>query len=116
MMRAIPGVAAFTVLVCMSAGGCSSSRSIAGPAISPSLVMPPALSPESGATPLLVAGDEPGAWEYGRNDARLNVSAPPQQSVEWSEIQSRQRTYTTNGRPREFSSTFLRSYSLRRSD
>ena len=32
---------------------------------------------------------------------------------EWAEIRSRDRTRTTNGRPREFSTTFVRTYSLR---
>jgi hypothetical protein len=66
--------------------------------------------------PLLAGRGDPSAWEFGRNDGRLNVGSPPVQRVEWSETWNRNRTFTNNGRPREFSSTFVRTYSLRRSN
>jgi hypothetical protein len=60
------------------------------------------------------AGGVSGTWEYGRNDARLNAGRPPiQHWAEWAEIRNRDNTRTTNGRPREFSTTFVRTYSLR---
>jgi hypothetical protein len=57
---------------------------------------------------------QPGTWEYGRNDARLSVGRVPMQRWhEWAEIRNRDHTRTINGRPREFSTTFVRTYSLR---
>jgi len=115
-MRAIPCVAAFTVLLGVSVGGCSSAPGTSAAGSSSSLVMPPAGGIRGEAPPLLAAGADPSAWEYGRNDGRLNVGSAAVQRLEWSEIWNRNRTFTNNGRPREFSSTFVRTYSLRRSN
>ena len=97
------------LLFCVSGGGCSTQATVDGPGrhpgqVSPSLVMPGMVAWRA----------EPGAWEYRRNDARLNAGqAPTRQWHEWAEIRNRDRTRTTNGRPREFSTTFVRTYSLR---
>jgi hypothetical protein len=100
----------------MSAGGCSSAPGTAERGISSSLVMPRAGRDRVDEAPLVAAGSDPSAWEYGRNDGRLNVGSPALERVEWSEIFNRNHTYTSNGRPREFYSTFVRTYSLRRSN
>ncbi len=81
--------------------------------ISPSLVMQGS-GRGVGNTDELAWRSEPGAWEYGRNDARLNPNPPSTRYWhEWAEVRNRNRTRTTNGRPREFSTTFVRTYSLR---
>jgi hypothetical protein len=106
---------ALALLLCLSGGGCTSSAKVAGPGgISPALVMPGAgWTGVSGADEVVWRVD-PGAWEYGRNDQRLNAGRPPARRWhEWAEISNRDRTRTSNGRPREFSSTFVRTYSLR---
>lgn len=53
---------------------------------------------------------DPGAPEYGRNDVRMNASAAPAaRRYEAAVIQTRDELRTTNGRPREFSTTFTRT-------
>ncbi len=59
------------------------------------------------------AAERPGdrsAPEYGRNDVRMNADAvPPARRYEAAVIQTRDEQRTTNGRPREFSTTFTRT-------
>ncbi len=51
-----------------------------------------------------------GAWEFGRNDRRpIAAPSPAYAPLEWVEIRTRDRLRTTNGRPREFSTTHTRS-------
>jgi hypothetical protein len=116
MMRARPCVTAFTVVLCMSAGGCSSVPGTGEQGISASLVMPQAGRSRLAEAPPFAGGGDASAWEYGRNDARLNVSAPAVQRIEWSEIWNRNRTFTNNGRPGEYSSRFVRTYTLQQSN
>ena len=101
----------FLLAVVAGGGGCSSStRTPPVPhAVSPGLVMPSAALRGDGIWPVTAA-----AWEYGRNDAILNVGAtPPIQQRRVVVIKSRDRLFTNNGRPREFSTTFTRSVSYR---
>jgi hypothetical protein len=118
-MKAKPCGLTLALLFCVSGGGCKSSETVDAPArhpgrISPSLVMQGAGWVGTGDAEGMALRSVPGAWEYGRNDARLNGGPPPARYWhEWAEVRNRNRTRTTNGRPREFSTTFVRTYSLR---
>ncbi len=118
-MKAKPCGLALALLLCVSGGGCKSSETVGAPArhpgrISSSLVMQGPGRAVSGHAEGVARRSVPGAWEYGRNDARLNAGPPSARYwQEWAEVSNRNRTWTTNGRPREFSTTFVRTYSLR---
>jgi hypothetical protein len=118
-MKAKPCGLALALLLCVSGGGCTSSEKVEAPArhpgrISSSLVMQGAGWAGAGDAEGVAWRAVPGAWEYGRNDARLNAGPPSARYWhEWAEIRNHNRTRTTNGRPREFSTTFVRTYSLR---
>jgi hypothetical protein len=106
------------MLLAAGAAGCGSvSRQDTGEvnrggyrALSASLVMP---------APALRGDDQPGRWagrretqpwEYGRNDAALGVVTEPfGRQWAWAEVRTRDRRRTVNGRPREFSSTVVRT-------
>jgi hypothetical protein len=118
-MKAKPCGLALALLFCVSGGGCTSSERVEAPPrhpgrISSSLVMQGAGWAGAGDSEGMAWRAVPGAWEYGRNDARLNAGAPSARyGHEWAEVRNRNRTRTTNGRPREFSTTFVRTYSRR---
>lgn len=57
--------------------------------------------------------DPSAAWEYGRNDELLNVGQLPIAGGGWAEIRTYDRLRTSNGRPRESSTTFTRTLSTR---
>ena len=51
-----------------------------------------------------------GGWEYGRNDELLNAGRAALIDEDgWALIRTSDRTYTSNGRPREYSSTYVRT-------
>ena len=118
-MKALPCGLALALLLCVAGGGCKSSETVSAPArhsgrISPSLVMSGPGWTGAGDTEGMAWRSVPGTWEYGRNDAGLNAGwAPTPSRQEWAEVTNRNRTRTTNGRPREFSTTFVGTYSLR---
>ena len=57
-----------------------------------------------------------GAWEYGRNDQRLNAGARlPDNGIQAATIQETAWLQTSNGRPFEFSTTFIRAVTERSS-
>ena len=116
-MSRIPGGIALLVACGTFAGpGCTT---VSGPPVaaggpSPSLVMPGTLLRGG------VTGDakewpvDNRDWEYGRNDEVMSVRpTPPYRDAAWAEIRTRDHTRTVNGRPREFSTTFVRSVTLR---
>ncbi len=75
---------------------------------SPSLVLPARLLLEFSG-PHAWPVDE-GAWEFGRNDrAPIAAPSPAYAPLEWVEIRTRDHLRTTNGRPREFSTTRTRT-------
>lgn len=90
------------ILIVLLAGGCGT----------------PAAGPPAGAVypGLVMAGDpawrlDAGGWEYGRNDAVLNAGRAPFINQDgWTEERSLDRTRTTNGRARDNSATFVRTY------
>ena len=103
----------FLLAVVAGGGGCSSSTRTPPPpmphAVSPGLVMPSAALRGDGIWPV-----EASAWEYGRNDAILSVGAtPPIRRRQVALIKTRDHLRTSNGRPREFSTTFTRTVSFR---
>ncbi len=110
--RALAVAAALAVMT--TVGGCVSATTkttapVLQPALSASLVMA-SVPPATGH----VAWGDPGAPEYGRNDARLNAGgAPSIAAVEWTEVRTRDQTRTDNGRPREFSTTTVRTLQRR---
>ncbi len=53
------------------------------------------------------------AWEYGRNDGTLNIDQPKISSGGHAVIITLDRRRTTNGRPREYSSTYTRTLTTR---
>jgi hypothetical protein len=80
--------------------------------ISPSLVMPAAalIGPAASGEWL----PDTVRWEYSRNDAVLATTPiPPVREPAWVEIRTRDHQRTINGRPREFSTTWIRTNSLR---
>jgi hypothetical protein len=115
-MKSTSCYVALGLLLVLTGGGCQSPTTAgAGPGrISSNLVMPgpgwAAVSKAEGASGHI----DPGAWEFGRNDERLNAGpAPVRRWHEWAEIRNRDQTRTSNGRPRDYSNTFIRTYSLR---
>ena len=69
----------------------------------------------TGVSPALVMATAPdsAAWEYGRNDEQLNAGRPPIAGAGWAEIRTRDRRRTSNGQPREYSSTLTRTVTRR---
>jgi hypothetical protein len=54
------------------------------------------------------------AWEYGRNDPGLNVGGgPPDTAVRYATIRVTERLSSSNGRPNEFSATYIRAVTER---
>ena len=118
MRFSIWGVA-LGLFVSLAGGGCGvssttavASRQMTG-AMNRSLVM---LAPQRGQT-----GDRPawrvdsGGWEYGRNDELLNAGRAPLIDEDgWALIRTSDRTRTSDGRPTEFSSTYVRTVRTRR--
>jgi hypothetical protein len=105
------------LLVSLVGGGCASTSSTpdrhAG-AVSAGLVMPGSGWSSEGTAPAPSWPVDPGAWETARNDALLNASRTPLRNENaWALITTRDRTRTSNGRPREFSTTFVRTLTLR---
>ncbi len=93
------------VLVTLAGSGCGTAAapgaasSHFAPGVSPSLVMS--------------TQRDTVAWEYGRNDKPLNVGQQPNRSDGWAEIRTYDRLRTSNGRPRESSTTYTRTLTLR---
>ena len=52
-------------------------------------------------------------WEYGRNDGTLNIDQPTIASDGVALIITHDRRRTTNGRPREYSTTYTRTFTTR---
>lgn len=105
------------VVSAVAAGGCATTpwegAAASGP-ISPGLVLPPSAVRDLA----LAAGQQwPGdgrEWEYRRNDApQAARSAPAYYEPAWVEIRTHERLRTSNGRPREYSTTHTRSHRLR---
>ena len=54
------------------------------------------------------------AWEYGRNDPRLNAGwSPPAFANQYATVRTHDWLYTTNGRPNEFSRTYIQTFTER---
>ena len=105
-----------TTLATQMGFGCAGDTSIAvdrvGP-ISPSLVMPawPLRGPAASSADWPQDADR---WEHARNDAAMaTAQVLPLRQPAWVEIDTRDYLRTTNGRPREFSTTRTRSNTLR---
>ncbi len=62
---------------------------------------------------VLAAPQGTDAWEYGRNDGTLNIDQPTMSSVGGAVIITYDRRRTTNGRPRESSTTYTRTFTTR---
>ncbi|MHC4218789.1 MAG: hypothetical protein ACYSU7_10085 [Planctomycetota bacterium] len=113
-MKSTSCYGALGLLLVLTGGGCQSPPTGAGSGrISSNLV----ISGAGWGTSEAEGGSwhiDPGAWEFGRNDERLNAGpAPVRRWHEWAEIRNRNQTRTSNGRPRDYSNTFIRTYSLR---
>ncbi|MCH8151682.1 MAG: hypothetical protein IH830_04845 [Planctomycetes bacterium] len=78
--------------------------------LSSSLVMPTPALRGDGAQSAAAWPVDQRHWEYARNDAPLSVSTTPRyRRTTWAEIRTLDRLRTTNGRPREFSTTTIRT-------
>ena len=105
------------VVFAVAAGGCATTPwggSHAGGPISPGLVLPPSAVRDLAAA----AGQQwPGdgrEWEFRRNDApQAARSTPAYYEPAWVETRTYERLRTSNGRPREHSTTHTRSHRLR---
>lgn len=105
------------VVFVVAAGGCATTPwggSHAGGPISPGLVLPLSAVRDLAAA----AGQQwPGdgrEWEFRRNDApQAARSTPAYYEPAWVEIRTYERLRTSNGRPREHSTTHTRSHRLR---
>lgn len=100
------------VMLLLGSGGCTSAPAAPrGLGPTASLVLP---SPGAWAGVQAGAGPVSSGWAYGRNDLHLGVggAAIPRERA-WAVIRTRDRTRTSNGRPREFSTTWVRTYRLR---
>ena len=93
------------VLVTLAGSGCGTA---AAPGAASSHFAP-------GVTPSLVMSTQrdKAAWEYGRNDKPRNVGQQPLIGGGWAEIRTYDRLRTSNGRPRESSTTYTRTLTLR---
>jgi len=69
------------------------------PGVSPGLVM--------------TTHSDDATWEYGRYDEQLNVGQPPVVGSGWAEIRTWDRQRTSNGRPREQSTSYTRTITRR---
>lgn len=103
-------------LATLVAGGCAGGSIGPSPraaGVSPNLVMP-AAALRGPASSGIDWPPGPGHWEYSRNDAALATApiSPIRQSV-WAQVRTRDRLSTVNGRPREFSTTWIRTGTLR---
>ena len=103
--------------VTLLTGGCATAppppTHRLGP-ISTSLVMPSAALLGPAATASNWPAD-PAKWEYGRNDEALSTAlVAPAREVSWVQIRIRDDQRTSNGRPRETSSTrtWMNSYRI----
>ncbi len=106
------------VLMLLAGGGCGMSLTAAGQPRQPvgglrhSLIMPGSDGSETGQRPAWRV--DAGEWEYGRNDAILNAGrAPLIDDSGWALIRTSDQTRTSNGTPRESSSTFVRTVTTR---
>lgn len=100
------------ILSMLAVGGCQSAAPIQTALlprdVAPTLVLPGTLLNSSGAWP---AGER--HREFARNDAAIALAAtPPDASPEWVQVQSFDRLRTNNGRPREYSTTTIRTSRL----
>ena len=115
-MRATSRAAVFVLFAMLAGGGCGTSPTTSGApyAISTGLVMS-----SGGAGHGEAAGGpawrvDPDGWEYARNDEQLNAGrAPLIDRHGWAEIRTRDRTRTSDGRTKDFSTTLVRTYRLR---
>ena len=100
-MWKIAGLTTLALLASTCLGGCVTDGSGTGPLrrhvyTSRGLVMP--------------AGAEPGDWETGRNDHRFARRLPETGSDEtWYEVRTWDWLRNSNGRPRDNSTTWIRS-------
>ena len=62
---------------------------------------------------VLAIPQENAGWEYGRNDGTLNIHQPTIASDGAVVIITYDRRRTTNGRPRESSTTYTRTFTTR---
>ena len=94
----VPGVLAVVATAAIGCAPGAPAERLAG-RFSPALVMAPA--------------PETAAWEYGRNDERLNAGQTPIAGAGWTETRSRDLRRTANGRPHEYSSDLTRTVTRR---
>lgn len=91
------------VLAALTAVGCGTGAGAAprhlADGVSPGLVL---------ATP-----HDAVAWEYGRNDETLNIDQPTISGDGGAVIITYDRRRTSNGRPREYSTTYTRTLTTR---
>ncbi len=102
------------VAICAGVLGCESSPKpvYREPVLIGALVMPPAA--RDGAVDPSGWRIDPGTWEFVRNDPLMNHRpATAAFELEWSEIRTRDRLRTDNGRPREYSTTSIRTIQRR---
>ncbi len=100
------------ILAMLAVGGCQAAAPIQTvallPDVAPTLVLPGTLLSSKGAWP---AGEA--QREFGRNDDAISLAAtPPDANPEWVQFQSSERFRTNNGRPREYSTTTVRTSRL----
>ena len=94
------------VALCAAVGGCQSAGEpvVREPVLIGGLVIP---NGQIG----------PDGWEFTRNDPLMNHRPSSVAfEFEWSEIRTRDRLRTDNGRPREYSTTSVRTIQRRLSD
>jgi hypothetical protein len=104
------GLAILTVLVF---GGCQAAAPAPFSGLprdtAPALVLPGTALGARGTWPARF-GDP----EFGRNDGAIALAtAPPVASPEWVQVYTSDRLRTSNGRPREYSTTTVRTSRLR---
>lgn len=104
-------IAATLMLIALAAaGGCSTTLAAPGHGTRASLVVPPTTGDQRAGLRA-----DPGAWEFGRNDDRLNAGREPYINADgWAELRTRARLRTSNGLPREHSSADIRTFQRRR--
>ena len=109
------GFGAISLAALAAAGGCASSSApaVASGPLTPSLVMPSdALRFDDRTGSPAWLGD-PRQWEYRRNDALMGGSAQTQGRWAWAVIRTRDWLRTTSGRPRDSSTTTIRTIDVR---
>ena len=107
-------LAAFLPLLAGCSAAPTAPQARALPGIAPTLVLRGGGAFGDDAARAAMQQSDEQSWEYSRNDERLNVGwTPPVFAHQFATIRETDWLYTSNGRPLEFSKTYIQSVTER---